>query len=107
MRSNGFTLPDLLVALLLTLIVAGAALALVGVAQRAAAVVPEFVDQQQRLRVAAEALMRDAGAECDHRRADHRCEIDDGGRAELSEWVGVVRPDVWSGRHRLRSTRGV
>jgi hypothetical protein len=62
MRSNGFTLPDLLVALLLTLIVAGAALALVGVAQRAAAVVPEFVDQQQRLRVAAEALMRDLGA---------------------------------------------
>ncbi len=62
MTGRGFTLPELLVALVLTMIVAGAAMALVGVAQRAAEVVPEYVDQQQRVRVAAEALTRDLGS---------------------------------------------
>jgi hypothetical protein len=61
-KAMGFALADLLVALVLTMVVAGAAMALVGIAQRAAEVVPEYVDQQQRARVATEALTRDLGA---------------------------------------------
>jgi type II secretory pathway pseudopilin PulG len=60
MRSeDGFSLAELLLAALITLIVVGGALSLVASAQRMFQTQPEASDMQQRLRVAVDALRRD------------------------------------------------
>jgi hypothetical protein len=57
--SRGFSLVEALVAMTLTLIVTGTALALVAPASRVSSTQPEVVDVQQRARVAAETIARD------------------------------------------------
>ncbi len=57
--SAGFTLVETLIALVLTLLVTGSALALASPASRASALQPEVMDIQQRARVAADVLTRE------------------------------------------------
>ena len=59
MRQHGFSLVELLLASLITLIVVGGAFALVAPAQRMFQSQPEAADMQQRMRVAVDALRRD------------------------------------------------
>jgi prepilin-type N-terminal cleavage/methylation domain-containing protein len=58
-RQDGFSLIELLVASLITLIVVGAAFQLAAPAQRMFQAQPEAADMQQRMRVAADSLRRD------------------------------------------------
>ena len=58
-RRDGFSLVELLLAGLITLVVVGGALALAGPAQRMFQAQPEAADMQQRTRVAVDALRRD------------------------------------------------
>lgn len=57
----GIALPEILIALVVSTVVAIAALELVRAAQQAAIVMPAAVDVQQRLRVGASTLIRDIG----------------------------------------------
>ncbi len=59
MTSAGFSLPETLVALVLTLMMTGTAMSLVASASRVAATEPEIMDVQQRARVAAETIAHD------------------------------------------------
>lgn len=59
MRAAGFSLVETLMALMLTMVVTGTALALVMPASRVSQVQPEVMDVQQRARVAAEMIARD------------------------------------------------
>src|SRR5262249_45053473 len=59
MAAAGFSLVEALLALSLTLVVTGAALALVNPTGRMAQAQPEAIDVQQRVRVAVGALLRD------------------------------------------------
>jgi prepilin-type N-terminal cleavage/methylation domain-containing protein len=56
---NGYTLVELLIAMLITLVVTAAALSFVAPAHDAFAVQPEAADVQQRIRVGLDALQRD------------------------------------------------
>jgi len=58
-KAAGFSLTEALVAMALTLMVTGTAMALVGPASAIAATQPEVMDVQQRARVAAEMIARD------------------------------------------------
>lgn len=58
--SRGFSLVEALVAMALTMMVTGTALALVAPATRVSSTQPEVMDVQQRARVAAETIARDA-----------------------------------------------
>ena len=62
MRSAGFSLVETLVALVLTLMVTGTAMALVMPASRVSQTQPEVMDVQQRARVAAESIARDVAS---------------------------------------------
>lgn len=59
MRAAGFSLVETLIALVLTLMVTGTALALVMPASRVSQTQPEVMDVQQRARVAVESIARD------------------------------------------------
>lgn len=59
MRQDGFSLVELLLAALITVIVVGGAFALAAPAQRMFQAQPEAADMQQRMRVAVDALRRD------------------------------------------------
>ena len=61
MTSAGFTLVETLIAMVLTMMLAGTAMALVMPASRASMVQPAQADVQQRARVAAETIAREAG----------------------------------------------
>jgi len=61
-RSAGFSLVETLVALVLTLMVTGTAMALVMPASRVSQTQPEVMDVQQRARVAAESIARDVAS---------------------------------------------
>src|SRR5262245_46514377 len=58
-REGGFSLVELLLASVITLVVVGGAFELVAPAQRMFQAQPEAADMQQRLRVAVDALRRD------------------------------------------------
>jgi len=58
-RQDGFSLVELLIASLITLVVVGGAFALAAPAQRMFQAQPEAADMQQRMRVAVDALRRD------------------------------------------------
>lgn len=58
-RDDGFSLVELLVATLLTLVIAGAVFALVNPAETTAVTHPDAIDAQQRARVAADVVLHD------------------------------------------------